>query len=394
MIQQTAILELFEKGGISMWPLLFLSILSLSTILERLVFWLGVMSKERELINRVLEAARYDWQVAQEIAKQGSKQPIGRFLYAPLRLQNAEPELFRLALESAADNELAAMRRGEKIMEAVIALSPMLGLLGTVLGLINSLGSIRLGDIGTNATRDVTSGIGEALISTAAGLIVAIMTLAFYRMFQGFLFSQMKMFRKSGNELELLYRQFWAEGRHSQGMPQMNPQSPQSPRSLSAPSERNISAVESADGVARFPQGIRFAESLTDSPLSPSSGSLSEGSIPEKTGRLTDSPLSSSPGSLSESSIPEKTGRLTEPSASEIPTSLPIEDSQVADSQRSTPETPLPGAGTAIAPPLPNNERTSTPPESNTSTVANHTEAKAPERPPAADNKPEETSNV
>lgn len=364
-----------------MWPLLFLSILSLSTILERLVFWLGVMSKERELIDRVLEAARYDWQVAQEIAKQGSKQPIGRFLYAPLRLQNAEPELFRLALESAADNELAAMRRGEKIMEAVIALSPMLGLLGTVLGLINSLGSIRLGDIGTNATRDVTSGIGEALISTAAGLIVAIMTLAFYRMFQGFLFSQMKMFRKSGNELELLYRQFWAEGRHSQGMPQMTPQSPQSPRSQSEPSDRNISAVESADGVARL-----------------SSGYLSEGSIPEKTGRLTDSPLSSSSGSLSEGSLSGETGRLTEPPASEIPTALPVADSQVADSLRSSPETPLPGAATAIAPPLPNNERTSTPPESNNSTVANSTEAKPaiqnPQRAPAADNKPEETSNV
>jgi biopolymer transport protein ExbB len=363
MIQQTAILELFEKGGISMWPLLFLSILSLSTILERLVFWLGVMSKERELINRVLEAARYDWQVAQEIAKQASKQPIGRFLYAPLRLQNAEPELFRLALESSADNELAAMRRGEKIMEAVIALSPMLGLLGTVLGLINSLGSIRLGDIGTNATRDVTSGIGEALISTATGLIVAIMTLTFYRLFQGFLFSQMKMFRKSGNELELLYRQFWAEGRHSQGMP---------PRSLSEPPERNTSAVASGDGVVR---------SLMDSPLSSSSGSLSEGSIPEKTGRLTDSALSSSSGSLSEGSIPEKTGRLTETPASEIPTALPV-----ADSQRSTPETRLPESA-------PTAEITSTPPESNTSTVVNHTEAK-PAIPPAADNKPEGTSNV
>ncbi len=382
MIEQTAIIELFEKGGISMLPLSFLSILSLSTILERLVFWLGVMSKERELIDRVLEAARYDWQVAQEIAKQASKQPIGRFLYAPLRLQNADPELFRLALESSADNELASMRRGEKVLEAVIALSPLLGLLGTVLGLINSLGSIRLGDIGTNATRDVTSGIGEALISTAAGLIVAIMTLVFYRIFQGFLFSQMKMFRKSGSELELLYRQFWAESRHSQGMPQMTPQSPLPPRSLSEPSERNISAVESADGVARS-----------------SSVSLSEGSIPEKTGRLTDSPLSSSSGSLSEGYLSEgslsgETGRLTEPPASEIPTALPVADSQVADSQRSTPETPLPGAATAIAPPLPNNERTSSPPESNTSTVAKSTEAKPPEAPPAADNKPEETSNV
>lgn len=349
MISQTAILQLFEKGGISLWPLSFLSILSLSTILERLVFWLGVMSKERELIDRVLEAARYDWQVAQEIAKQASKQPIGRFLYAPLRLQNADPELFRLALESAADNELAAMRRGEKVLEAVIALSPLLGLLGTVLGLINSLGSIRLGDIGTNATRDVTTGIGEALISTAAGLIVAIMTLAFYRIFQGFLFSQIKMFRKAGSELELLYRQFWAQGKNNQGMmPQMPSHGWRSP---SEAPEKNINAVKSTD-------------------------------------KLTDEIARLSSGSLSEGSIPESTGRLTEPTAAELATSLPV-----SDSQRSSSETESPGTGIAASP-LQSTEHASVPPESNTSIVANSLPAKPPETPPAADNKPEGTNDA
>jgi len=208
-IELTAIREIFEKGGEAMWPLLFLSILSLATILERMVFWTSVTLKEKELVNRVLEAARYDWRVAHEIARQASKQPVGRFLYAPLRLQNPDPEVFKLALEAAADNELTSMRRGEKVLEAVIALAPLLGLLGTVLGLIKSLGSITLGDIGTDASREVTTGIGEALITTATGLIIAIFTAAFYRMFQGFLFSQIKMFRKCGNELELLYRQYW-----------------------------------------------------------------------------------------------------------------------------------------------------------------------------------------
>lgn len=101
------------------------------------------------------------------------------------------------------------MRRGDKIFEAVIAMSPLLGLLGTVLGLINSLGSIRLGDIGTSSSADVTLGIAEALISTATGLIVAIISLAFYRLFQGLMFGQAKIFRKAGNELELMYRQNW-----------------------------------------------------------------------------------------------------------------------------------------------------------------------------------------
>lgn len=87
----------------------------------------------------------------------------------------------------------------------------MLGLFGTVWGLIISLREIRISDLGTPSTSGVTVGIGEALISTAAGLVVAITTMAFYRLFQVFLFNQGKIFRKSGNELELLYRQFWPQ---------------------------------------------------------------------------------------------------------------------------------------------------------------------------------------
>ncbi|MEB3340235.1 MAG: MotA/TolQ/ExbB proton channel family protein [Okeania sp.] len=203
--------ELIQKGGPAMWPLLVLSILSLSTIIDRLWFWTNLLIREKRTVNRVLEAARRDWSIATEMARRAIKQPIGRFLYSPLRLQKPEPEVFKLALESAAEDELASMRKGDKLLEGVIALAPMLGLLGTVLGLIGSLGSIRLGDLGTSSTAGVTVGIGEALISTAAGLIVAIFSLVFYRLFQSLLFNQMKVFRKAGNELELLYRQHWQQ---------------------------------------------------------------------------------------------------------------------------------------------------------------------------------------
>lgn len=203
--------ELMEKGGLAMWPLLGLSLLSLSAILERLWFWAKILTKEREIVDRVLEAASRNWDAATEIAQQARRQPIGRFLYAPLRRQNPDPEVFRLALEAAADDELTSMRRGDKILEAVIALAPLLGLLGTVLGLIRSLRGINLGNIGTGSTQTVTTGISESLISTAAGLIVAITTLAFYRLFQAFVFNQVKVFRQAGNELELLYRQDWPQ---------------------------------------------------------------------------------------------------------------------------------------------------------------------------------------
>lgn len=209
------IIELIQKGGIAMWPLLVLSILALGTIFERIWFWASVLFKERQVVNRVLDAAASNWQVAREIALEARRQPIGRYLYAPLRLANPDPEVFRLALEASADEELTLMRRGDKLLEAIVALSPLLGLLGTVLGLIHSLGSIRISDLGTASTAGVTLGIGEALISTATGMIVAITSLAFYRLFQALWYNQVRVFRKAGSELELLYRQDWVQAENS-----------------------------------------------------------------------------------------------------------------------------------------------------------------------------------
>lgn len=194
-----------------MWPLLVLSILALGTIFERLWFWSTIFRGERQLADQILDATRRNWEEATQLARQASNQPIGRFLYTPLRLANQEPEVFRLALEASAEEELNAMRRGDKLLEAVITIAPLLGLLGTVLGLISSLSRIRLGDLGTASTAGVTLGIAEALIATASGLIVAIVSLAFYRLFQAFLFQQVKVFHRAGNELELIYRRSWPQ---------------------------------------------------------------------------------------------------------------------------------------------------------------------------------------
>ncbi|MEM6435669.1 MAG: MotA/TolQ/ExbB proton channel family protein [Cyanobacteria bacterium P01_D01_bin.115] len=210
------IAELFARGGIAMWPLLFLSVLAFGTIVDRIWFWSRILTKEREVAGRVLEAVRRDWPAARDIAQSANKLPMGRFLQSALSLETPDPEVFRLALETSADEELTVMRKGEKGLEAVIALAPMLGLLGTVLGLINSLGSIRLSDLASDSTSGTVLGIGEALISTAAGLVIAIISLAFYRLFQGFVFGQAKVFRQSGSELELLYRQAWSANERAQ----------------------------------------------------------------------------------------------------------------------------------------------------------------------------------
>ncbi len=210
--------DIIQKGGPAVWPLLFLSILSIGTIIERLWFWSTILRGERKTADQILEAARRDWDEATHLARQVTAQPMGRFLYTPLRLANKEPEIFRLALEASADEELNSMRRGHKVLEAVIAMAPLLGLLGTVLGLIQSLAGISAG--GASSLARVPDGIAEALISTAVGLIVAIVSLAFYRLFQGLLFHQSLIFRRTGNELELTYRQFWLQSQTMANAPQ------------------------------------------------------------------------------------------------------------------------------------------------------------------------------
>lgn len=217
------IIEFFQKVGPTVWPLLVLSILSIATIFERLWFWSNILKGERRTANRIVEASRRDWDEATHLAKQVSNQPIGRFLYTPLRLANQEPEIFRLALEASADEELTAMRKGSKVLEAVIALAPLLGLFGTVWGLIDSLDKLDFGNV-NQAAGTPGFGISQALYSTALGLAIAITSLALYRIFQGLVFNQARIFRRTGNELELVYRQFWLQD-----------QTPETPVTLSPP---------------------------------------------------------------------------------------------------------------------------------------------------------------
>ena len=108
------------------------------------------------------------------------------------------------------DGALAGMMKGEKLLEAAITLAPLLGLLGTVIGLIVSFGSLKIGDVAANTkSGSLTQGIGEALITTATGLVIAIFTSAFHRLFLALQDQQSKLFMKFGNQLELIYRQHW-----------------------------------------------------------------------------------------------------------------------------------------------------------------------------------------
>ena len=195
-----------------MWPLLALSIFTFTIAFERTWFWIRLLSQENRIVHDVLETSRYDLIEAQKIAQHARFLPIGRFLLAPLQLKKPSPETFRLAMESRGDREFIQMRKGDKFLETVIAVAPLLGLLGTVTGLITTFNNLQIGEgASLSDTSQAAAGISEALITTAAGMIVAIIALLIYRVSVTLQSGQVEYFAEVGTELELIYRQFWYE---------------------------------------------------------------------------------------------------------------------------------------------------------------------------------------
>ena len=103
--------------------------------------------------------------------KQNINLPISRIFLEALELEGASPNQFRLALESETQAKLPLLKRFNTVFETVVAVAPLLGLLGTILGLIRSFASLDLGGLNGANTGLVTGGISEALVSTAAGMI-------------------------------------------------------------------------------------------------------------------------------------------------------------------------------------------------------------------------------
>ncbi|MDJ0696490.1 MotA/TolQ/ExbB proton channel family protein [Mastigocoleus sp. MO_188.B34] len=205
--------NLFTAGGVVMIPLLGFSILAVMLIIERISFWVKINRRQRLVVREVLSLYRQNNVVgAIDKLRKNTDLPISRIFLAALELEQPNPEEFRLALESEAQAEIPLLKRFQNIFETIISLAPLLGLLGTVLGLIASFASLNLGDVGGTKTSGVTGGISEALVSTAFGLIVAIFTLLFANTFRGLYQRQIASIQEYGGQLELLYRRRYEGG--------------------------------------------------------------------------------------------------------------------------------------------------------------------------------------
>lgn len=177
--------ELFAAGGVVMWPLLLFSLLVFVLTVERTVFWLRIRRRQRPIIKRVLMLYRESPADAIALLKKSLSFPVARIFLEALEVEDASPNQFRLALEGASHAEMPLLKRFSSAFQTVIAIAPLFGLLGTILGLIRSFSAVRIGEIGANAGA-VTGGISEALVSTAVGMIVAIFALIVFNIFRSY----------------------------------------------------------------------------------------------------------------------------------------------------------------------------------------------------------------
>jgi biopolymer transport protein ExbB len=190
-------LGIIIKGGPVMVPLLACSIIALAVVIERIIFWRRARSRGPvEELLRLVESQEF----AKAIDLGGNLDlPVARVLTAGLAHRN--PSLTK-ALEVAAQAEIPVLKKRLTILDTIITLAPLLGLLGTITGMISSFGI--MSEAGLGQPHAVTGGVAEALIATAAGLLIAILTLVPYNYFSNRAERELEEIEYYGSRLELL----------------------------------------------------------------------------------------------------------------------------------------------------------------------------------------------
>lgn len=178
-ILANALIELFHEGGPIMWPISIVMFMAIAVVVERSCWWLALAAKRkpRVLEQVLISMERGDFKEAQRLAANGSSDPVLRVIHAGLNHRNSS---LTGALQAAAGIEIKQAGRFLTAMDTIITLGPLLGLLGTVTGIMASFTAIGGSEL---AVEKVTGGIGEALIATAFGLGIAILVLIPYNLF-------------------------------------------------------------------------------------------------------------------------------------------------------------------------------------------------------------------
>lgn len=196
--------ELVEAGGLLMLPIIICSIAALAIIGER--FW--TLRRDKivpvDLVPQVWQWLKDEKLDSEKLEKLENHSPLGRVLAAGLINHKQSREIMKESIEEAGRQVVLDLERFLNALGTIASITPLLGLLGTVIGMIDVFAVITAE--GVNDTSQLAGGIGKALITTAAGLSVAIPTLIMYRYFRAYVNELvLKMEDESLKMLEVLH---------------------------------------------------------------------------------------------------------------------------------------------------------------------------------------------
>ena len=175
--------EIIKAGGWVMWPIVTCSIIAMTIIGER--FW---SLQRKYIVPKGLVTQVWKWAKEGQIDKTHldtlrKNSPLGQILAAGLANAHRDREVMKSGLEEVSGQVVHELGKYLNTLGTIAEITPLLGLLGTVTGIIQMFAAV--GEVGLGNPMVLSSGLSEALITTAAGLMVAIPTFVFYRYFPG-----------------------------------------------------------------------------------------------------------------------------------------------------------------------------------------------------------------
>jgi biopolymer transport protein ExbB len=174
-------LELFYKGGPLMYPLLLGSVLMIAIIIERACHFIGTGENRRVFDQLRVHIQNREFDRAEKIV-QGEKSPIFVLIKEALSMRGSSKDEIENSLSIRGDRILRQLSKNLHLLELIGKIAPMIGLLGTVLGMVEAFQKVSFMKSIVNPSI-LASGIWEALITTVAGLFVGIPALIFYHLY-------------------------------------------------------------------------------------------------------------------------------------------------------------------------------------------------------------------
>lgn len=176
-------LEIFKSGGVLMWPLLLCSLAAIAIILEK--FWMlkvnaVVPSKLQAQITELIQAEKLEAHKVEALRRHSS---LGEVLAAGIRNRAHGRDQMKQAIEESGRFVVHRLSKRLNALGTIASVSPLVGLLGTVVGMIQVFTAIRTSGVGDPSV--LSGGISQALITTAVGLAIGIVTLLFFKFFKG-----------------------------------------------------------------------------------------------------------------------------------------------------------------------------------------------------------------